>query len=155
MKKQMLPSHPPRRELSELPQAPRMVVEISRLLRYRAREGVEDVMAQHSARLVMSHLAVGGALSQLELVQLTRLKAPTVSVLLRQMEKEGYVARTPSEKDRRVMLVTLTERGREFDRERLARISLNDTAAMQGFTEEEEALFLQFLTRMRENLTKE
>ena len=155
MKKQILPQHPHRRELSELPQAPRVVVEISRLLRYRAREGVEDVMAQHSARLVMSHLAVCGALSQLELVNLTRLKAPTVSVLLRRMEKEGYVTRTPSEKDRRVMLVTLTEQGRAFDRERLARISLNDTAAMQGFTKEEEAQLLEFLTRMRENLTKE
>jgi DNA-binding MarR family transcriptional regulator len=155
MKHQFLPSPPLRDELRELPQAPRMLIEISRLLRYRAREGVEDVMAQHSARLVMSHLATKGALSQLELVNLTRLKAPTVSVLLRQMEKEGYVARTPSDKDRRVMLVTLTERGREFDRERLARISLNDKTAMQGFTKEEEALFLQFLTRMCENLTKE
>ena len=155
MKKQILPPPPLRDELRELPQAPRMLIEISRLLRHRAREGIEDVMAQHSARLVMSHLATKGAISQLELVNLTRLKAPTVSVLLRRMEAEGYVARTPDERDRRVMLVSLTEKGREFDRERLARISVSDKTAMQGFTEAEIAQLEAYLSRMRENLTKE
>lgn len=156
MKKQALPRPPERAELRDLPQAPRMVMELSHLLRFRARQGEEGgVMCQHSARLVMSHLAVQGTLNQLELANLTRLKAPTVSVLLRRMEDEGYIKRTPDARDRRAMLVTLTEKGRDFDRDHLARISMNDKTAMQGFTRAEEEQLMQFLARMRENLTKE
>ncbi|MBQ9098682.1 MAG: winged helix DNA-binding protein [Clostridia bacterium] len=155
IKKEPLPAPPEREELREVPKAPRLIIEISRLLRFRVRQEVnEGVMAQNTARLVLSHLAVQDRVTQLELVRLTRLKAPTVSVLLRRMEAEGYVTRTPDEEDRRAVRVSLTEKGREFDRRHLSRISTNDHAAMAGFTAEEEALLLSLLSRIRDNLSE-
>lgn len=147
-------SMPEREELRSLPQAPRMIMDISRMLRYRVRnaEQGDGVMQQHAARLLMAHLAVGGKMSQLSLAEKTHFSTPTVSVLLRKMEKEGYVMRIPHERDRRVMLVSLTEKGMQFDREHIGRISESDRRATAGFSAEEEALLVSFLARIQENL---
>ena len=152
-KQMLLPRPPERQELRELPQAPRMIMEISRLLRFRVRQGEEEgVMAQNTARIVLSHLAVRDNLNQLDLVKLTRLKAPTVSVLLRRMEQEGYVKRSPDEQDRRAVRVSLTEKGREFDRRHLSRISTNDQTAMRGIEGEDQETLMRLLSRIRDNL---
>lgn len=153
--KMLLPPPPEREELREVPMAPRMIIEIARMLRFRVRQGEDEgVMGQNTARLVLSHLAVKDRVNQLELVRLTRLKAPTVSVLLRRMEEEGYVIRIPDEADRRAVRVVLTEKGREFDRRHLSNISTNDHLAMQGLTDEEQETLLQLLTRIRDNLSE-
>ena len=155
--KHLMPPPPPEREeLRDLPQAPRMIIEISRLLRFRVRSREQGgLMAQNTARIVVAHLAVHDHINQLELVNLTRLKAPTVSVLLRRMEEEGYVVRTPDPADRRAVRVSLTEKGREFDRTHLSNISNNDQAAMAGFTPEEAETLVQLLARVRENLLED
>ena len=149
-----LPPLPPEREeLQAVPRAPRMIMEISRLLRFRVRREEDGgIMSQNTARLVLGHLAVRGCVNQLELVKLTRLKAPTVSVLLRRMQEEGYVMRVPDPQDGRAVRVSLTDKGREFDRLHLSRISTNDQAAMCGITGEEEEILLRLLTRIRDNL---
>ena len=149
------PPFPERKELREQPQAPRMIMEISRLLRFRVRRGEDDgVMSGSTARLVLSHLAVRDNINQLELVRLTRLKAPTVSVLLRRMEREGYVCRAEDTQDRRAVRVSLTEKGREYDRRHLSGIISNDHLAMLGIGAEEEAVLMALLTRIRDNLLK-
>lgn len=153
--KMLLPPPPEREELREVPMAPRMIIEIARMLRFRVRQGEDEgVMGQNTARLVLSHLAVKDHVNQLELVRLTRLKAPTVSVLLRRMEEEGYLMRIPDEADRRAVRVVLTEKGREFDRRHLSNISTNDHLAMQSLTDEEQETLLRLLTRIRDNLSE-
>lgn len=153
MKKNLPLPFPEREELREQPQAPRMIMEISRLLRFRVRREEDGgVMAGSTARLVLSHLAVRDNINQLELVHLTRLKAPTVSVLLRRMEQEGYVRRATDPDDRRAVRISLTEKGREFDRRRLSGILSNDHLAMLGIGAEEEAVLMALLTRIRDNL---
>ena len=144
---------PERDELKDLPKAPRLIMEISRLLRARmqASEGT-GVMAQNTARLILGHLAVQECANQLELVRLTRLKAPTVSILVRQMEAEGYVTRTPDEHDRRAVLVRLTDKGRAWDRAHLGRICTNDHVAMRDISPERERELTALLLQIRENL---
>ena len=151
--KMLLPPPPEREELREVPMAPRMIIEIARMLRFRVRQGEDEgVMGQNTARLVLSHLAVRDHVNQLELVRLTRLKAPTVSVLLRRMEQEGYVCRVPDPDDRRAVRISLTEKGREFDRRHLCNITTNDHLAMRGIGADEEAVLMALLTRIRDNL---
>ena len=147
------PTMPERAELKASPLAPRLIMDVARQLRYRVRrnEG-EGVMCQHAARALMAHLAVCGEASPLALAEKTGFSTPTVSILLRKMEAEGYVCRRADEHDRRVMLVALTEKGREFDRMHLSLITENDRVAMQGFTLEEEAQLAALLTRIFENL---
>ena len=150
-----LPTPPQRPERQNAPLAPRLMVEIARLLRARMASEDQGVMSQSTARLVMSHLAMQGTMGQLELVRLTHLKPPTVSVLLRRMEEEGYIIRTADEKDRRASCVTLTEKGYTYDREQLRRLSTNDDLAMRGLSKKECETLEALLLRVRNNLKNE
>ena len=149
-----LPPPPVREERMDAPLSPRLIIDISRLLRARMLREEHGIMTQSTARLVLSHLAKSGTLGQLELVHLTHLKPPTVSVLLRRMEEEGYVTRITDEQDRRAVRVTLTDAGRAFDRAHLHRLSTNDHLAMQGLSAEEQATLEALLVRVRDNLSE-
>ena len=152
-KARSLPPPPPERaERQSAPLSPRLIIEISRLLRARILSEERGIMTQNTARLVLSHLAKSGTLGQQELVALTHLRAPTVSVLLRRMQEEGYITRVCEEHDRRAVRVTLTEKGREYDREHLRRLSTNDATAMRGLSTEEQATLEALLLRVRDNL---
>ena len=149
-----LPQPPPRKEREEAPLSPRLIMEISRMLRARMQREENGVMTQNTARLIMAHLATKESLGQLELVHLTRLKPPSVSVLLRRMEEQGYILRVPDESDRRAVRVALTQKGRDFDREHLRRLSTNDHQAVKGLSEQEQKTLESLLLRVRENLTE-
>ena len=149
-----LPPLPAREELRDMPLSPRLIMEISRLLRARMQREQSGVMAQSTARLVMAHLAVNGTLGQLEIVKLTRLKPPSVSTLLHRMEEEGYITRITDERDRRAVRVALSEKGKAYDSDQLRRLSTNDHQAVKGFAAEEQAMLERLLTRMRDNLAE-
>lgn len=66
-------------------------------------------------RRMLFHLSREDGLTQLDLVKRTHLTAPTVSVSLKKMEKEGLVIRKTDDIDLRQIRVYLTEKGRELD----------------------------------------
>ncbi len=135
------------------PTPPMLVNEISRLFHARMREyDLEGVMSLDSARLIMRALAREDGCSQLDLVHKTHLKPPTVSVTLKRMEDEGLVERRQDVSDLRVTRVYLSERGQEHNRRIHERLWDTDAMLMQGFSEEESAMLLQFLERMRNNI---
>ena len=142
------------------PTPPMLINEVSRMFFriVKQRDGEGDkrpTREQHSARLMLMHLSRCESATQSELVFVTRMKAPTISVALKNMENEGLVTRVADEKDQRVTHVFITEKGRRVDGENLAR--LQDVAAvmMDGVTDEEAAAMMATLFKMRENLAKE
>ena len=64
------------------------------------------------ARRVMYHLSLEEGVTQLSLVRATGLKAPTISLILQKMERDGLVNRRTDNLDMRMTRVTLTELGR-------------------------------------------
>ena len=120
----------------------------------RAAQGFGHDLRRDAYKKVMSHLAVNGSMGQLEIVELTHLKPPPVSTLLRRMEQEGYITRVTDEKDRRAMRVTLSEKGLAFDRDQLRRLSTNDHQAVKGLSADEQKTLEALLLRMRDNLTE-
>lgn len=64
---------------------------------------------------LLSALAEEDGGTQLSLVERTDIKAPTVSIMLRKMEKLGLVARKVDDYDLRKTHVMLTEKGRTAD----------------------------------------
>ncbi len=145
-------SLPARKELRENPV--KLCCEIARLqrIRMREREGGEGVMTQPGAHLVLSVLAVNDGVNQLDLVKATHLRAPTVSVILKKMEAEGIVERKNDPKDLRAVRVYLTDRGRDLDRKTIARILEIDEVALRGLSEEEIAVLMRLLPRLRDHL---
>ncbi len=132
---------------------PMLVNEIARLFHARMRRyDIEGVMKQDSARLLMRALAREDGVNQLHLTSVTHLKAPTVSVTLSRMEKEGLVRRVQDPIDMRMTRVYLTEEGKEHNERVLERLHRLDAELMQDFTEAESTLLLSYLERMRDSI---
>ena len=133
-----------------------LVNEIARLFHSRMRSvELEGVMSQDSARLIMRELIREDGVTQLHLTRLTHLKAPTVSVTLRKMEREGLVVRESDPDDLRAVRVYLTEHGKEHNRRVFARLRELDAILMEGFDEREKEALLALLVRMRDNILPE
>ena len=138
------------------PTPPMLVGEIARLFHARMRAFETDsLFTQDSVRLILRELGHADGCSQLELVQKTHLKAPTVSVTLKKLEEEGLVVRRQDEMDNRVTRVFLSQKGHDRHEMVHERLHTVDRLLMQGFDEAETAQLLQFLERMRNNILPE
>ena len=148
-------SAPPRRcELGSNPV--KLCHEISRLTGARVRgANIEGVMSQHGARLVLSALAMSDGASQREIVEMTHLRPPTVSVILRKMQDEEIVELFKNPEDKRELRARLTQKGREIDRNGLEKIRQTDALALNGLSEDEQATLMTLLGKIRENLLSE
>jgi DNA-binding MarR family transcriptional regulator len=81
---------------------------LHRVLRAEARQhGI-----RWNALMVLNDLNLGGPCTQRLLADLEQIRAPTMSLLLQQMEKRGWVERTAHESDARATLVRITADGR-------------------------------------------
>ena len=142
-------------------QTPSMLLnEVSRMfLRVvKQKSGEEDkrpTREQMSARLMLMHLSRNDGATQSELARVTKMKAPTISVALRNMEADGLVERVSDGDDGRVTHVYITEKGRQVDGENLARFMQVDSIMMEDISKEETASMIATLCKMRDNLAKE
>ena len=153
--KESIPLPIARAELSDNPV--KLCNEIAHIFRAKMRENGdhEGVMSQHGARLVLSLLAISDGRTQKELADITHLRPPTVSVILRRMAEEGMVEIRPSESDMRVKHVYLTEHGRKTDRDNIKKIKAVDARGLDGITADQEQLLMDLLYRIRDNLLTE
>lgn len=135
--------------------APMMLVnEVARLMwdNIRTKRGVEHPVSQRSGQLILMELAKCDGRTQLDLANATGLKAPTTSVSLQKLEREGYVTRRPDEYDLRATRVFLTEKGREID-ERIRRaIRDEENRAGLGMSDEDRETLVRLLLRIKKNL---
>jgi DNA-binding MarR family transcriptional regulator len=153
MKKRNIHARMPERdELRENPV--KLCHEISHLSRniLRASRDNDDVMSSHGTRLVISYLAIGYGITQLDLVNATHLRAPTISVILKNLEAEGLVERKRDKDDLRILRVYLTEKGRDVDRNNIERVKATDTRALLGISEDEAEELMRLLKKIRDNL---
>lgn len=104
------------------------------------------------ARRVMYHLSLEEGVTQLSLVRATGLKAPTISLILQKMERDGLVNRRTDDLDMRMTRVTLTELGRETNLI-LEKTENQMTEIMNRYITDEESEFVRkLLLKMHENL---
>ena len=84
---------------------------INRAARRMRQEAGTELRASHASALTSVELH--GPLTPSELAEIERIKRPTATRLLRGLEEEGLVERTPDPKDGRSALISLTGEGRE------------------------------------------
>lgn len=144
-------SPPARREIRDNPV--KLCHEVSRLSGARVRSAnIEGIMSQQGARLVLSAIALEGQATQRRIVEITHLRPPTVSVILRRMQDEGMVELFSNPDDKREVRVRLTEYGESVDRNGIEKIKETDALALEGFSESERELLMAMLYRVRQNL---
>jgi DNA-binding MarR family transcriptional regulator len=95
-------------------------------------------------------LAGGCELSSRELAYSADLTAATVTQMLDSLEAAGLVARVRSLRDKRVVLTSLTDRGRAVVEERRARVEPQWRNALAEFSDEELLSAAAVLERIRE-----
>nr|MDD6336182.1 MarR family winged helix-turn-helix transcriptional regulator [bacterium] len=140
-----LPGGPPPRLIM-------LAAEISKLCHDRMRRESERIGVKSGYRHLLMHIARIDGITQQELVRITHLKAPTISVTLQNMEQDGLITRQPDGQDARQMHVHLTEEGRRLD---MLLRDVHDRVEdifMQGIGEEEGRQALEVLLRMRNNI---
>jgi MarR family transcriptional regulator for hemolysin len=89
------------------------------------------------------------ALPTSELACLADLSPATATGMLDALESEGLVTRVRSERDRRVVLTSLTERGHALVEQRHARYAPRFEAALAGFSDDELHTAAAVLDRLR------
>ena len=141
-------------EFVEFRKTPMMLInEINRLMGDKIRSsGEEHPVGQKSGRLLLIELAKKDGRTQLDLVHATHLKAPTISVALQKLEKDGYVSRRPDEYDLRATRVFLTEKGRELDNKIRRHVREEESVAMRNLTESECETLMRLLNKIKSNL---
>ena len=146
-----MPAPMPRKEICDNPV--KLCHEISRLSGARVRSAnLEGIMSQHGARLVLSAIVAEDGASGRRITEITHLRPPTVSVILRKMQEEGMVELVPNPDDKRELRVFLTECGRAIDKKVIDKIKETDAIALDGLSESEYGLLMELLYRVRENL---
>lgn len=93
-------------------------------------------------------------LLQKDLAKICKVEPPSMTVLLRNMEKKDLVRREKVlvSGGKRAFRVYLTEKGRKLSEKVICHVEKLEEICFQGFTEKERVLLLDMLDRITENL---
>ena len=105
-----------------------------------------------SYRHLLHPLCVKDGVTQLDLVKITKLKAPTVSTTLRNMEADGLVTRETDKDDARATRVYITEKGRDIDKKIRAGNAKIEKAFLAALVAEEKEQLTELLRKMKESI---
>ena len=117
--------------------------------RLRGRETQRPGELSHAQYSLLFGLADGAQRSATELAHLADLAPATVTQMLDSLGAHGLVVRTRSEVDKRVVLTSLTERGRTVIEEHRARIEPRWRAALSEFSDAELMTAAAVIDRLR------
>ena len=92
---------------------------------------------------ILAVLKMQSDITTKDLAYILGIRQQSLNELIKKLENAGYVERVPSEKDRRVLFVRLTEKGKSFQTEEHDYSELFD-----GFGEKELEQFAVYLDRM-------
>jgi DNA-binding MarR family transcriptional regulator len=93
--------------------------------------------------------------NQNQIVEHTKLKAPTISLTLKNMESLGYITRESSCDDKRNIIVKLTKEGEELDKMISECFVEVESRLTKGISQEELDYFKQITQKMKNNLSEE
>ena len=80
------------------------------------------------------------------------LKGATVTNMLKSLEKNGFIIRTPMENDARLKRITLTEKAYEREEKIRDNIRTIEVAMKKGFTDEEYRQLFSYIDRVIANM---
>ncbi len=101
---------------------------------------------------VLEYLITNDGCSQRDICNAWELDRSTVAGLVKRMERDGLLRTTAGEKDKRMKRVWLTQKGRDLWLEMSPAIQHMNEVAFDGFSKEEQEVFMDMLVRMHENL---
>ena len=143
----MSPNHPPKPGL--------LIHEISKLFQDRMRKSSEDLGLQTGYRQILRFLAQEDGVTQIDIARDCHFAAPTISVTLKKMEKEGLIRRRTDKNDTRCSRVFITEKGKELEKKHFDKIMDCESVLTHGLSAEEEETLCRLLIKIRDNMLSE
>ena len=141
--------------LSTQPRSPKpglLINEIAKLFHDRMRKNSEDLGFQNGYRQILRFLVHEDGVTQIDIARDAHFTAPTISVTLKKMEKEGLIHRRTDKNDTRCSRVFITEKGRELERKLFEKIMDCEEVLAKGLSAEEEETLCRLLTKARDNM---
>lgn len=129
--------------------------DISRLFDGRVRRETERAGFPQGYRRIVFHLSHNECLTQNELVRLTHMKAPSISVQLKNMEQEKLITRKTDENDLRKSYISLTEKGKECEKFFISKCEETEKVMFENFSDDEMKIVKEYLKRITNNLIGE
>jgi DNA-binding MarR family transcriptional regulator len=102
--------------------------------------------------LLTLYFARDNLLAQNEISRELSVSRTNITNLIDGLERDGLVSRVPNPADRRVSYAQLTKAGEAMCMEVLPHLARTMMDELAGFTDEEKALFKDFLYRMQRNI---
>ena len=100
---------------------------------------------------ILDFLSHNNGCIQRELAENCHIKPATVTSILASMERSGLIHRDPNTKDRRVLNVFITNKGKIAQRQVEKIFNSIDETCFIGFTEEEKKQTMHVLNRLYDN----
>lgn len=102
---------------------------------------------------ILFQLSIKSEMTMGELSEKINRDKSTTTVLVRKLERDGLVCRNNDENDKRNRLISLTEKGKEFNSAINAISKELIETFYKGFSEEEKNQFFEFLKRIDNNFS--
>ena len=112
-------------------------------------KGFPDFASSHG--FILYQLCINEKMNMGDLAQKINRDKSTTTVLVRKLEKEGLVKCENGENDKRSRLVSLTEKGKQFNQITHEISTELLQTFYNGFTEEEKSTFFQMLLKIQKN----
>jgi DNA-binding MarR family transcriptional regulator len=93
-------------------------------------------------------------LTQKQLLDKLEVEQATLANTLGRMERDGLIDRNPHPGDKRAQIITLTELGRDLERQATNAASEADAALFDGFRQFEQELMIEYMRKIVENARK-
>jgi len=104
---------------------------------------------------ILINLYTDGEMTMTEITNRIGRKAPTTTVLVKRLKKEGYVSSRISEEDSRVSLILLTDKGRAHCENMESFLSDFCEAGEKSVTTEEVETVVRIFKKVRKNIELE
>lgn len=114
-----------------------LIHDVAKGFRDRMRAKSEALGLVDAYRPIFFALAIKDGCTQLDIVNFSKLKAPTISLTLQKMELNGLIKRVENENDKRIVNIFITEKGKEMQEQIRNLFEETDNEFLSCLTEEE------------------
>ena len=97
-------------------------------------------------------LRKNNGMAQKEIAKKLGITPPSMTVMIKKLEGEGYIVKKQDEKDQRMTRIFITEKGKEIAHHMESVLKTLEQEAFANMSEEEIMLLRRLLIQMKENL---
>lgn len=132
-----------------------LLQDVARILRRNFNRNIHDLELTQAQWQVLVYVFHHPGIRQAQLAEMLEMQPISIARLIDRMEGSGWVRRTPDPADRRAVNLYLEDKAEPILKTLRTRGAATLKHAFQGISEEDQAIVLNILQRMRGNLISE